>query len=273
MKSTVTAALAAVAILSLGGCNRHQAGGSGGGSAGGSPIDGTWKADLTTVEVDSKPDVLLLKDGIFSCSTCTPPLKLAADGAFHPVTGQPYADSMSIKANDAHTVTRLSRKGGKETAEATFSVSPDGGTLTISFTDRQTATPVSGSYTETRVGDAPAGAHAISGSWKVDKLNSVSQEGLTVTFKRDGDMLHMTSPVGNSYDAKLDGSDAPVKGDMAGASVSVKQLRDGSYEQTVKRAGKVLAVATLKFGPDGKMHAVNRDLQSGTTVKYDATRS
>lgn len=280
MRSTITATLAAVSILALGGCkpaansaNNAAAAGNESAAAGTETIDGTWKADLSTVQIDSKPDVLLLKDGTFSCSTCTPPLTLAADGKFHPVTGRPYADQISIKADDDHNVTRMSQKGGKDMGDTKYSVSGDGKTLTISFTDKTAAKPVTGSYTETRVADAPAGAHAVSGSWKLDKYNNVSEAGLTVTFKRDGDMLHMTSPVGTSYDAKLDGSDTPVKGDIGGTTASVKQLADGSYQETDKRDGKVIGVTTMTIGTDGKMHAVNEDKLSGTTVKYDASKS
>ena len=74
-------------------------------------IDGTWKADLASVQIDQKPDQLLLKAGQYSCATCTPPLTVAADGAFHAVTGRPYADQMSVKVDDDHNVTRTSQEG------------------------------------------------------------------------------------------------------------------------------------------------------------------
>ena len=75
---------------------------------------------------------------------------------------------------------------------------------------------MTGSLTETRVADAPAGAHALSGSWKMDKYDNVSDEGTTVTYKLNGDTLHMTSPAGQSYDAKLDGTEVPIQGDTGG---------------------------------------------------------
>ena len=85
MKSTITAALAAVSILALGRCKPAANSADNGATAGNASaatgaIDGTWKADLSSVQIDAKPDVLLLKDGTFSCSTCTPPLTLPADG-------------------------------------------------------------------------------------------------------------------------------------------------------------------------------------------------
>ena len=236
MRVTIIAALAAVSILAISGCKQATTSGNAGdnaaapGSAQAAGIDGTWKADLSSVQIEQKPDQLLLQNGQFSCATCTPPLTVAADGAMHAVTGRPYADQISVKVDDDHNVTRTAQKNGKTSGETKYSVSADGKTLTISFTDSSVANakPVTGSYTETRVADAPAGAHAISGSWKLDKYNNVSDEGLTVTFRTDGDMLHMSSPVGTSFDAKLDGTDTPIKGDVGGTTASVKKLADAA---------------------------------------------
>src|SRR5690242_11125921 len=116
MRKTVIAAMAAASLLSLSACNKYGAGGNASENAaapaaGADAINGTWKADLSTVQMSGKPDQILLKDGKFDCPTCTPPITLAADGAFHPVTGRPYADSMSIKVDDDHDVTRTDKKG------------------------------------------------------------------------------------------------------------------------------------------------------------------
>ena len=276
MKRTMMAALAACSILALAGCK--QSGGANdqnaAAAAGGASIDGTWKADLSTVQMDSKPDQLLLKDGKYSCSTCTPPLALDADGAFHPVTGRSYADSIAVKVDDDHSITRTDKKDGRVTSEDKYSVSSDGNTLTIDFTDSSTpnVAPVKGSFVETRAGPAPAGAHAVSGSWKPSKYNNVSDEALTVTYKLDGDTLHMTTPAGQSFDAKLDGSDAPVKGDIGGTTVSVQKGSDGAFTITEKRAGKVQSVATLSPGSDGKLSVSSENKQNGSTMKYVADK-
>lgn len=280
MRLTIIAALAATSLLTLSACKQattsdNMASGNEEPAAvavGG--IDGTWKADLSSVQLDQKPDQLLLNAGQFSCATCTPPLSLAADGKFHTVTGRPYADQISIKVDNDHNVTRTSQKGGREMGQTKYSVSDDGKMLTVSFTDSSTpnAKPVTGNYTETRVAAAPAGAHAISGSWKLDKYNNVSDEGLTVTYKLDGDMLHMSSPAGQSYDAKLDGSDVPIKGDVGGTTASVKKLSDNSYQQTDKRDGKVIGVSTFSAGADGKLTVVSEDKLAGSTMKYTADR-
>lgn len=283
MSRTITVALAAASLLALSACkqttvaandsgNMAEANASAPATAGG--IDGTWKADLSTVQIDQKPDQLLIKDGKYSCPTCIPPITLAADGAFHPVTGRPYADSMAVKIDDDHTVTRTGKKGDAVTGTSKLSVSNDGNTLTVDFTDSSTpnAPPVKGSLTETRVAPAPAGAHAVSGSWKPDKYSNINDEALTVTYRIDGDVLHMSSPSGQSYDAKLDGTDTPIKGDTAGTTASVKKVGDNSYEETDKRGGKVVSVTTFTVGADGKMNVTSVDKRSDSTMKYAANR-
>ena len=282
MHRTITVAMAAASLLALSACRQTTVSGneaanetSGNATAAaGDEINGTWKADLATVKIDQKPDQLLLKDGQFSCPTCTPPIALAADGAFHPVT-RPYADSMSVKVDDDHNVTRTAKKGTAVTGISKYSVSSDGNTLTIDFTDSSTpnAPPVKGSFVETRAGPAPAGAHAISGSWKPDKYSNINDEALTVTYNGDTGMLHMTSPAGQGYDAKLDGTDTPIKGDTAGTTASVKKVGDNSYEETDKRDGKVVSVTTITIGADGKMHVTSVDKRNDFTMTYDANKA
>ena len=280
MHKTITVAMAAASLLAIAGCRQTSAGNAGesassnnvsGTAAAAGDINGTWKTDLASIKLDAKPDQYLLKDGQFSCPTCTPPITVAADGAFHPVT-RPYADHMSVKVDDDHNVTRTNQKGGKTTYQEKFSVSADGNTLTINFNDTSGAKPVTGTGTETRAAPAPAGAHAMSGSWKPNPVTNLSDEGLTTTFRADNDMLHMSNPAGQSYDAKLDGTPAPIKGDIGGTTVSVKKLADGSYQETDTRAGQVVDVVTMTVGADGKLTFKDENKQRGSTITSVATK-
>ena len=112
MRKTIIVALAAASLISLAGCKQATSGNEGNADAnasaattGGGTVDGTWKTDLSTLQIDTKPDQYLLKAGQFSCPTCEPPLTVAADGAFHAVTGRPYADHIAIKVDDDHNIT------------------------------------------------------------------------------------------------------------------------------------------------------------------------
>jgi hypothetical protein len=281
MRTTMIAALAAVSLLALTGCRQTTAGGNeattenaAAPAAAAGSIDGTWKADIDSVQFDQKPDEYLLQAGQYSCKSCVPsPFTSAADGAFHPVS-LPYADSYAVKVVDDHNIVRTQKKGGRQVGETKVSISADGNTMTGSFTDTSVANapPGKGEFTETRVGPAPAGAHAVSGQWKTAKLANFTAEQLTTTFKVDGDTLHLSSPAGYSFDAKLDGTDVPIKGDIADTTASVKKLDDGSYQETDKRNGKVVGIATYTLGADGKLHVVSEDKLAGSTIKYQMTK-
>lgn len=277
MHKSVTAALAAASIIALGACNKHGASNEGStnasapASAGAEAINGTWKADVNSVKFDTKPDEILLQNGQFSCKSCTPPYSVAADGAFHPVS-LPYADSDAVKVVDAHTVKETSKKGGKQVSETTSTVSTDGNTLTIQFTDSSTpGAPAKGEVTETRVGPAPAGAHAVSGQWKPSKLSNFNDAALTFTVAVSGDTYKSSSPGGTSFEAKIGGGDVPIQGDIAGTTASVAKTADG-YQVTRKRDGKVVEVTTYSIGADGKLHGSNQNKQNGSTTSWIADK-
>ena len=277
MSKTITAALAAASIIALGACNKQaasndmSANGNASAPAAAGDINGTWKADINSVQFDTKPDDYLLQGGTYSCKSCTPAYTVPADGAFHPVS-LPYADSDAVKIVDDHTITEISKKGGKQVGEATTTVSADGNTSTTKFTDTSApGAPATGEFTETRVGPAPAGAHAISGQWKPAKLSNFTDAALTFTLGVDGDTYKSSSPDGTSFEAKIGGGDVPIKGDIAGTTASVAKA-DNGYAVTRKRDGKVVGVTTYTMGADGKLNAVNENKMNGSTTRWTADK-
>ena len=282
MRKAITAALAAASLLALSACNRQPAaetnaaaGGeatSNAATAAADTINGTWKVDVDSVQFGQKPDEMLLQNGTFTCKSCTPSYSVPADGAFHPVK-LPYADSDAVKVVDAHTVTETSKKGGKQVDQSTMTVSGDGNTLTIDFTDTSTpGKPSKGEVVETRVGAAPAGANAISGQWKPSKLANFNDAALTFTVNVNGDDFQLSSPDGTSFDAKIGGGEVPIKGDIAGTTASVSKAGDNGYTVTRKRDGKVVGDTTYTVGADGKLNAVSENKLSGNTMKWIATK-
>jgi hypothetical protein len=104
-------------------------------------------------------------------------------------------------------------------------------------------------------------------------MDTLSDNGLMVTYKVDGDSLSMSSPTGQSYVAKLDGTDAPYKGDPGVTSVSVKKMGKNTIEETDKRDGRVVSVARMTVGADGKtMNLKAEDKLRGTTSQFTATK-
>ena len=239
-----------------------------------SSIDGTWKVDVNKIKMPDKPEEYLLKDGMYHCKTCVPSLDVKADGQDQKVIGHPYYDAINVRVIDDHTVEFSRKRSDKTVSVIKATVSPDGNTLTEEFNDSSASTePILSKGQSTRVAKAPAGAHAISGSWRGPKLENVSDNGLIVTFKADPETFTMTSPTGQSYSAKLDGTDAPYKGDPATTSVSVKRLSDRVFEETDKRDGKAVGVARMTVSADGKTLTIDfTDKERGTTSQAIAEK-
>jgi hypothetical protein len=274
MRLTTVTALAAASLLTLSACDRQaqETAPQATPAATADAIAGTWKADLASAEFEDQPDVYLLKDGQYSCSTCNPPLTVAADGKFHAVADRPYYDSMAVTVVDDRTVKFERKKGDRDVGSSTWQLSPDGNTLNVEFVDKSAATPVTGKGTSTRVAAAPAGAHPTSGTWKANRLASLSDEGLTFSYAVDGDTITNKSGDGTGFEAKIGGPDVPVEGDESGLTVAVTRGADGSLVETYKRAGKVVGVATLSVGADGKLSGVYENKVQNSTTRYTASK-
>lgn len=234
-----------------------------------SPFDGTWVTDLSATKYSAKPRTIAFKDGMYQCD-CEPPIRIKADGQFHPVTGHPYVDEMSIKAADGRHATSIRRKGGKSIETDRYTLSPDGGTLSIAFTDTSApdGKPVTGTTTLKRAAAAPAGTLPLSGGW-VKAGETVSQEALVQTLKLDGKVLRFSTPNGFAFDAPLDGKPVPIKGDPAGAMASVRMTGPRTLVETDTVQGKPQSVTTMTVRADGRtMDATVENKLSARTTHY-----
>jgi hypothetical protein len=210
---------------------------------------------------------------MYECKTCVPLIKVKADGTDQAVTGHPYYDTIAITVVNDHEIQETNKKGGKVVATATTIISPDGGTETSTFSD-STATnggpPVTGKGTATRTAKGPAGSHAVSGSWVAKSIEGISDNAIVWTYKVSGNAVTMTNPTGQSYTAKLDGTDAPMKGDPGTSSVSVKMIGKSTVEETDKRDGKVIGIWKMTVAADGKSaKGTALDTLSNRTTSFD----
>ncbi len=240
-----------------------------------SPFDGTWKVDMNKVDFPKKPDIYLLQNGMYACKSCVPAYEIKADGEDQKVSGHPYYDTVAIKVVNDHEIEETDKKDGKVVATTKVTVAPDGKTLTYDFTDSSNtnAAPVTGKGEAMRVAKGPAGSNAVSGSWRNTKMESLSDNAITWTYKVDGDMLTMTSLTGQTYTAKMDGTEAPMKGDPGVSTVSVKMLGKDTLEETDRRDGKVISVSKSTVTSDGKTMKIDSDdKMRGTTMKFEAMK-
>jgi hypothetical protein len=224
-----------------------------------SNFDGTWKVDFNDA-MPKKINVWVLQNGTFICTSCSPPIEVKADGEDQPVRGQPY-DTISVKIVDRHTVREIEKKNGQTVSDEKLTVSADGNTVTDEFGNWK--------LTMARIAKAPAGAHALSGSWQPLKMESTSDSELLVTYRLEGEIFSMSRPTGQSYTAKLDGTDAPYKGDPDTNGVAVKRISKNVLEETDKLNGKAVSLARLTVALDGKSMTISvRDLRDGSTSEF-----
>lgn len=237
-----------------------------------SPFDGTWKINLGSAQFSQQPDTIALHNGEYTCSTCIPKIAVKADGADHEVPDAKDYDTLAVKQVDDKTVQLTRKKDGKVVSESTDKVSADGKTLTSQFKNYPAqGPPVTGTFVLTRVAAGPAGAHAISGSWRAGKIEDISDQALRVTFKGTPAGLSMNAPTGESYDAKFDGKDYPVNGDRAKGTVSLKKVNENTVEETYKQDGKPVRVTEMTV-QGNTVKFVSKDVQRGTTDTFTADK-
>jgi hypothetical protein len=224
--------------------------------------DGTWKFDLKNANFPKKPDIVVLQNGMYECKSCVPPYKVKADGTDQPVSGHPYRDSIAVKVIDDNTVQQTDKKNGKVVSTSNVTISPDGKTQTFQFTDSSNTNggaPVTGKGTAIQIAKGPAGSHAVSGSWRTTQIENISDNGITWNYKLSDNELTMTAATGQSFTAKLDGTDAPMKGDPGITSVSLRMLGKNTLEETDKRDGKVIGISKMTLQADGKSAKIAYD--------------
>lgn len=240
-----------------------------------SVFEGTWKVQMDKVGFPKAPDVFVLQNGVYQCNTCVPPYSIEANGTDQPVVGHPYYDTVAVRVVNDHEIEETDKKNGKVVATSTTRVSADGNTLTFEFTDSSNTnggTPVTGKGEATRVEKGPAGSHAISGSWRTNKFESLSDNATVWSYKVVGDQITMTNLTGQTYTAKVNGTEAPMKGDAGISSVQVK-MTGNTLEETDLREGKVIGVFRMTVSSDGKSAKASfEDKLQNRTTDFAATK-
>jgi hypothetical protein len=226
-----------------------------------SPFDGKWKINLAESQFSTEPAVYMLQGGTYHCPTCDPPLEIPADGSDHKIVGEPCYDTASIKVVDDRAMEEIDKRNGKPVGTTRITVSPDGNTATVEWTENCNAQGdvVAGKDIVARVAQAPRGAHAISGSWRITKRVNRSENALVVTLKLDGSTFSFADPTGQSYTAKLDGTETPFKGDLSGTMVSVKRIDENTIEETDRHNEKIVEVTRFTCSADGKTMSVSME--------------
>ena len=236
-----------------------------------SVFNGTWRVDMTKAKFSPKPVTFYIGHGWYHCVSCDTPFTVQADSKDHSVTGQSF-DSINVTIVNPQTISITRSKDGKVVSEQTRSVLANGKTLTVKTTahPQNSSKPITFEVMATRDGIAPADVHATSGNWILQKASG-SENALLTTYKVTGDQITMTDPTGDTYTAKFDGQDYPVKGAYSYDAVSLKLVNPHTIQETDKRKGKVVETDTMTVSPNSKtMTIVATDPRDGTTSTYVA---
>jgi hypothetical protein len=260
VESPKAALLAAAALIAAG-----QAGA-------GSPITGNWVADLDSQQ-GLPTDVYLVRDGTYSCESCTPPRRYPADGRLRPVAGNPAVSEAATIVDSRTLATRTVQPDLDRVTR--MKVARDGQSATYVSIDRRPGIkdPLRTEYLARRTAPAPAGAHAASGTWQGVRYVSVPVQLRTTILTDDGERLSYRTGTGYSYSAAYGRGFVPIRGPYDG-SLSVSVRRDGPNRvvEIRRQGGSDVQRRTYTVSSEGRLEIATTNLATGNTFRVTARR-
>jgi len=189
------------------------------------PFAGTWviQPELTTFAQRSM--TVMIERGTFTRSDCGTAVGIPADGSDHEVKGQPLFDHMSVRIKARARVEIEQNLAGKTTWKGLYTVAKDRRSMTLAFEDDRPTNAVTGVIQYAREGEPLSGAHALSGTWRPEKLIQLSASALTLTIQEKDDGLALNWSDGRSTESKLDAKYYPLNGYLDGATISILHPR------------------------------------------------
>jgi hypothetical protein len=235
-------------------------------------FDGTWKMKMDTLRFSGAPEEYFVANSMYQCLSCVPKVDVKVDGTDQIAAGhENYYDTIAVRVLDGRSVNFLFKKLGKPVALSKETVSADGRTMVEEFQNLGGKEPVTGKAGFVRVGDAPAGSHALSGKWQMRSIRNDTQAGTLTTYRSIPNGLRI-SDGGDSFEAKFDGKDYPLGRDWL-TTVSLTLVDENTLQETDKHQGEIMTVSRMTVSRDGKTMAVESlDNQRGTTMTYTAEK-
>jgi hypothetical protein len=237
-----------------------------------SRFDGTWEMKMDTLQLQfsGQAEDYLFSDGMYHCKSCIPKVDVKTDGVDYKVAGYSY-DTLAVRLLDDYTIKFTMKKAGKPFFECVETVSRDGQRMTEDFTNTTEAETITGKAGFTRVGNGPAGSHALSGQWRMDTVKNATRAGTLQIFQSAAGAMRI-SDGSVSYEVRLDGADYPQSGDVH-STRSMKLIDEYTLEETDKTNGKVSGGARWTISKDGKSMRVEfSNTDRGQTMRYTAEK-
>ena len=263
MKKLMSAAAATTLAFSVAACGEMQD------APAETGLSGTWKVNLDSAEFENSVNSYTVADGTYTCNHCLPPYSVAADGEWQSVD-RPGFDSLKLTIVDGSTLESSSRDGEEVLGESVWTVSEDGQTMTVSWTNFSGDETTNGSTTYARAADGPDGSHAISGDWTVAEIGEMSEAAMTWSYTIEGDTITSSGNNGG-YTATLGGDAVTPEDDDTGGVLAVEKTGENSYRETYSRDGEVINILDLTVDGD-TLSGVSTDPRDGSAVSWTATR-
>jgi hypothetical protein len=228
-----------------------------------SPFVGTWKMNRDKTQFDANSGILKIEadgQGIRYSSAGTAVYGGPLDGTERPGLGTYAKDTFVLKKNGDRGYETVQSRNGKYTVREVIEASPDGKTLTSSFTqlgrkDGKQPTTVN-TYKRTSGDGKP---HAFLGTWKRDpKLTKWGDEPTTMVLTDSGGVLTMnntTTDLKTTIDLAK-GTVALTGGNPAtDVTRTAKKIDDRCFEMSTTRGGRT-QTSVYRVAPDGKTMTV-----------------
>ncbi len=211
------------------------------------PYVGKWKLNLakndfgqTTVTIESLPGEE------WQTSAMGISYKFRMDGADYP---DGMGGTVAWKAVGGNTWESVSKVNGTVTETDTFTLSPDGKTLTQASKAMKAD---GGSIDSTTVFARASGGKALAGKWKTRKVSGGSGS-MEFVASEGGGLIFKDPDAGVSCDARLDGHDYPCAGPMTPPGFTVAMTNAArALEIVIKKDGKPFFQANYRVSADGK---------------------
>jgi hypothetical protein len=238
----------------------------------GAAIDGTWKTKMDSIKMSGPADAYEISGGMYHCISCVPQITIKADGVDQKVSGHAYYDTLAVKIVNNHAIEKTRKKDGKLIGMVESSLSADGNVLTEEWLDYSGEKAAKMTTISKRLSAGPTGSHAISGTWQQEQFGEASNSMVTVKYESTPDGLKMTWN-GQTYDAKFDGKQYPIKNDPGNTMVSLKRIGAKTIEETDSRDGKVTDIIRMAVSADGKsLNVEDADQIQKTKTTYAMTK-
>jgi hypothetical protein len=221
---------------------------------------------------DAPVEELSLAGGSYACLTCTPTYRVPADGLPHAVEGAAGFDTLTITVIDDRTVRRVAARDGVIVVDAATVLSPFGQSKRETQRQRTSAgVAFEFAVVSRRVGAPMPGGHALSGRWQPVEADLPNHEEDSV-FRVVDEVFSMRDGLGRSFDAPLDGTPVPYRGDDRFTTVSCRWIDDMTIEEVGQRNGDTVLTTRWLVDPDGRTIHVRFEHASGLVQEQDGHR-